>query len=77
MHTENGSEIGKLRAQLNVFYVTLLHYKLTRNSRGSYSIITSPWPRVLAGVQYKASLIYATFMLMRGLDEEKHHLIAR
>ena len=31
---------------------SMLHYELARNSRGSYSIITSPWPRVLAGVPY-------------------------
>ena len=29
------------RAQLNVL---MLHFNQTRNSRGSYSIITSPWP---------------------------------
>ncbi len=28
----------------------VLHYKLTHNSHGSYSIITSLWPRVLTGV---------------------------
>ena len=27
---------------------SMLHYKLTRNSHGRYSIVTSPWPRVLA-----------------------------
>ncbi len=31
-------------------------YELTQSSHGSYSIITSPWPRVLAGVSYKATM---------------------
>ncbi len=30
----------------------MIHFNLTRNSRGSYSIITSTWPRVLAGFPY-------------------------
>ncbi len=43
----------------------MLHYKVTRNSRGSYSIITSPWSRVLAGVPFKPPLLMAL-----SIDEE-------
>ncbi len=31
---------------------SILHYKLTLNYHESYSIVTSSWPRVLAGVPY-------------------------
>ena len=31
---------------------SMLYYKLTRNTRGSYTFITSFWPRVLAVVSY-------------------------
>ena len=44
----------------------------TRNSRGIYSIITSPWPRVLPGVPYEAILINGTLIWMRSIDQGKH-----